>query len=233
MHHVGRFGVLEDQLCAFTTAGYRGEGSPDHADALVFAVTELMLKDNAPILEFYRRQAEERTMRRPGLTKVSRHSRLMRKRLAPRLDYSRSRYASFRRSRFVRYILYGGCRRQRRGSAVDAKALIANGFLRVDLGQRDDAAQAKSALRCATDSGGAASSYESASRRSSHRIMCRKRAPTTLSIRGGRLAPRKAKEANFDLKIMGLLLLRHVEFQLTKKLSVRSNMSVTNSNAKW
>ena len=44
VHHVGRFAVLEDQLCAFTTAGYRGEGSPDHADALVFAITELMLK---------------------------------------------------------------------------------------------------------------------------------------------------------------------------------------------
>jgi phage terminase large subunit-like protein len=58
VHHVGRFGVLEDQLCAFTTAGYRGEGSPDHADALVFAVSELMLKDNAAILEFYRQQAE-------------------------------------------------------------------------------------------------------------------------------------------------------------------------------
>src|SRR5262249_38389177 len=60
VHHVGRFAVLEDQLCAFTTAGYRGEGSPDHADALVFAITELMLKETAPILEFYRRQAEER-----------------------------------------------------------------------------------------------------------------------------------------------------------------------------
>ncbi len=60
VHHVGRFAVLEDQLCAFTTAGYRGEGSPDHADALVFAVTELMLKDNAAVLEFYRRQAESR-----------------------------------------------------------------------------------------------------------------------------------------------------------------------------
>jgi len=60
VHHVGRFAVLEDQLCAFTTAGYRGEGSPDHADALVFALSELMLKDAAPILEFYRRQAAER-----------------------------------------------------------------------------------------------------------------------------------------------------------------------------
>jgi hypothetical protein len=60
VHHVGRFAVLEDQLCAFTTQGYRGEASPDHADALVFAITELMLKDSAPILEFYRRQAENR-----------------------------------------------------------------------------------------------------------------------------------------------------------------------------
>jgi len=60
VHHVGRFATLEDQLCAFTTQGYRGEGSPDHADALVFAVTELMLKENAAILEFYRRQAQGR-----------------------------------------------------------------------------------------------------------------------------------------------------------------------------
>jgi phage terminase large subunit-like protein len=60
VHHVGRFAVLEDQLCAFTTQGYRGEGSPDHADALVFAITDLMLKDNASILEFYRLQAGER-----------------------------------------------------------------------------------------------------------------------------------------------------------------------------
>jgi Terminase RNaseH-like domain len=60
VHHVGRLGVLEDQLCAFTTAGYRGEGSPDHADALVFAVTELLLKESVPIIEYYRQQTEER-----------------------------------------------------------------------------------------------------------------------------------------------------------------------------
>jgi phage terminase large subunit-like protein len=60
VHHVGRFAVLEDQLCAFTTAGYRGEGSPDHADALVFAVTELLLKaDNTAIIEFYRLKVED------------------------------------------------------------------------------------------------------------------------------------------------------------------------------
>jgi hypothetical protein len=52
--------VLEDQLCAFTTAGYRGEGSPDHADALVFAITELMLKaDNTAIIEYYRLKVED------------------------------------------------------------------------------------------------------------------------------------------------------------------------------
>jgi phage terminase large subunit-like protein len=43
VHHVGAFPELEDQLCAFTGAGYVGEGSPDRGDALVWALTELML----------------------------------------------------------------------------------------------------------------------------------------------------------------------------------------------
>jgi hypothetical protein len=67
VHHVGRFRVLEDQLCAFTTAGYRGEGSPDHADALVFAIGELLLHERAAILEFYRRRAEDRTSGAEGM----------------------------------------------------------------------------------------------------------------------------------------------------------------------
>lgn len=41
--HVGTFPDLEDQLCNFTPGGYVGEGSPDRADALVWALTELML----------------------------------------------------------------------------------------------------------------------------------------------------------------------------------------------
>lgn len=41
--HVGTFADLEDQLCNFTPSGYVGEGSPDRADALVWALTELML----------------------------------------------------------------------------------------------------------------------------------------------------------------------------------------------
>lgn len=44
--HVGAFPDLEDQLCSFTPSGYVGEGSPDRADALVWALTELMLGDN-------------------------------------------------------------------------------------------------------------------------------------------------------------------------------------------
>lgn len=42
-HHVGAFPDLEDQMAAFTTDGYQGSGSPDRADALVWAMTELML----------------------------------------------------------------------------------------------------------------------------------------------------------------------------------------------
>ena len=39
--HVGHFKELEDQMCSMTPAGYVGEGSPDRADALVWALTEL------------------------------------------------------------------------------------------------------------------------------------------------------------------------------------------------
>ena len=41
--HVGEHPDLEDQMCNFTPGGYVGEGSPDRADALVWALTELML----------------------------------------------------------------------------------------------------------------------------------------------------------------------------------------------
>jgi phage terminase large subunit-like protein len=44
--HAGAFAALEDQLVAFTTGGYVGEGSPDRADAAVWALTELMLHAN-------------------------------------------------------------------------------------------------------------------------------------------------------------------------------------------
>lgn len=41
VHHMGYFPDLESELCAFTTTGYRGTGSPNRADALVWAVSEL------------------------------------------------------------------------------------------------------------------------------------------------------------------------------------------------
>lgn len=42
---VGDFPQLEDQLCYFDPSGYLGEGSPDRADAMVWAITELVLGD--------------------------------------------------------------------------------------------------------------------------------------------------------------------------------------------
>ena len=41
VRHVGYFIELEDELTAFSTIGYTGKGSPNRADALVWALTEL------------------------------------------------------------------------------------------------------------------------------------------------------------------------------------------------
>lgn len=46
--HVAPTPDLEDQMCALTSDGYLGEGSPDRVDALVWALTELMLAEQAP-----------------------------------------------------------------------------------------------------------------------------------------------------------------------------------------
>ncbi len=61
VHHVGTFAKLEDQMCAFTpdfdrkAAGY----SPDRLDALVWALTDLMVEpDYGGIIDYYRTQAE-------------------------------------------------------------------------------------------------------------------------------------------------------------------------------
>jgi phage terminase large subunit-like protein len=57
--HVGRFGTLEDQQCNFSTSGYLGDKSPDRADALVWAITELVpVSTDTGLLDFYRQQAE-------------------------------------------------------------------------------------------------------------------------------------------------------------------------------
>lgn len=41
VRHVGYFPELEDELMGFTTTGYAGERSPNRADALVWAISEL------------------------------------------------------------------------------------------------------------------------------------------------------------------------------------------------
>lgn len=47
VHHLRGLGPLEDQLCLMTTRGYEGKGSPDRVDALVWAITDLMLDRGA------------------------------------------------------------------------------------------------------------------------------------------------------------------------------------------
>jgi hypothetical protein len=41
VRHVGRFNELEDELTAFTTFGYVGDGSPNRADALIWGLADL------------------------------------------------------------------------------------------------------------------------------------------------------------------------------------------------
>lgn len=41
--HAARFDALETQMCSMTLGGYQGRGSPDRVDALVWALTELMI----------------------------------------------------------------------------------------------------------------------------------------------------------------------------------------------
>ncbi|HCO56095.1 MAG TPA: ATP-binding protein, partial [Pelagibacterium sp.] len=43
--HAGMFAELEDELCAFGPDGLAEGHSPDRLDALVWAVTELLLRD--------------------------------------------------------------------------------------------------------------------------------------------------------------------------------------------
>jgi predicted phage terminase large subunit-like protein len=45
---IGAFPDLEDQLCKFNRSGYEGERSPDRADAMVWALTHLMIEGDGP-----------------------------------------------------------------------------------------------------------------------------------------------------------------------------------------
>jgi phage terminase large subunit-like protein len=46
--HVGSFTALEDEMCLMTGSGFVGEGSPNRVDALVWALTEVMLGYQPP-----------------------------------------------------------------------------------------------------------------------------------------------------------------------------------------
>lgn len=51
--------MLEDQLCSFSSSGYIGENSPDHADAAIWALTHLLgVADGTAIIEWTRGQIE-------------------------------------------------------------------------------------------------------------------------------------------------------------------------------
>jgi predicted phage terminase large subunit-like protein len=60
VHHIGNFPVLEDQMTAFTADLDRVKiGSPDRVDALVWALTDLVVEQTpyAGLFEYYRQEA--------------------------------------------------------------------------------------------------------------------------------------------------------------------------------
>ena len=59
VRHLPGLGALEEQMCRMTLTGYEGTGSPDRLDALVWALTELMI---LPV----------RRMRDPGIRSLAR-----------------------------------------------------------------------------------------------------------------------------------------------------------------
>jgi phage terminase large subunit-like protein len=55
VRHVGQYRELEDELTSFSTVGYLGEGSPNRADALIWALTEIfpgIVRDRAKKKEY-------------------------------------------------------------------------------------------------------------------------------------------------------------------------------------
>lgn len=58
--HAGRFTELEDQLCQFATDGFKGDRSPNNADAAIWALTELMLGGTTTgLLDYYAQQVRD------------------------------------------------------------------------------------------------------------------------------------------------------------------------------
>lgn len=70
VHHVGHFPILEDQMCEYTPDGNMGY-SPDRMDALVWALTELMVGviANEGLMDYYRQEAAAVKDRLMGVVK--------------------------------------------------------------------------------------------------------------------------------------------------------------------
>lgn len=58
----GSFPALEDELCAFTTNGYNGSGSPNRADAMIWAMSELF----PGIVKKHREEADVKPRTQPA-----------------------------------------------------------------------------------------------------------------------------------------------------------------------
>lgn len=67
VRHAGRFAELEDQMMGFSTAGYAGEKSPDRADALVWALTDLMVSGNSMVFDTTSQDIVVEPINVPGL----------------------------------------------------------------------------------------------------------------------------------------------------------------------
>jgi phage terminase large subunit-like protein len=75
VRHAGQFRELEDQMLNFSTAGYLGDRSPDRADALVWAMSDLLVEPEpgAAMIEFYRMRAREAAEKKAAAEATQRH----------------------------------------------------------------------------------------------------------------------------------------------------------------
>jgi phage terminase large subunit-like protein len=69
VRHAGEFRELEDQMLNFSTAGYLGDRSPDRVDALVWALTDLLVEPEpgAAMIEDSRLRAREAAEKKAAL----------------------------------------------------------------------------------------------------------------------------------------------------------------------
>jgi phage terminase large subunit-like protein len=74
VRHAGEFREIEDQMLNFSTAGYLGDRSPDRVDALVWALTDLLVEPEPghAMVEYYRLRAREAAEKKAAAEAVPR-----------------------------------------------------------------------------------------------------------------------------------------------------------------